>query len=84
MLNGSGGGLDLGVEIGDDILAGRDGGLDRRDPYQLLEADGADMALKRDHHVAAQFLELDQRQTVIGQHSHRGHPVLQKVRRPDS
>lgn len=68
----SGGRFDFRVKIGNDVFAGRDRRLHGCDPHQFLKADRPDVALKRDNHVAAQLLELDERQTVIGQHSHPG------------
>ena len=60
----------FGVEIGDDILEGRYGLLDRRDLHQFPAAYRPDSVLQRDNQIPPLLLELNKRQTVVRQMSH--------------
>src|SRR5262245_21602670 len=77
-LRGLGRGLHLhfGIEVGNDVLERLDRLLDRGDLHQLPAADRAVAVLQGDDELAPLFLELNQRQAVIRQISHREAPWM--------
>ena len=61
----------FGIEVGDDVLECRDRLLNRGDLHQFPAADRAVAVLQRDNQIPPLLLELNQRQTVVRQISHR-------------
>ena len=69
--------LGFGIEVGDHFLEGGNRLLHGRDLHQLPAIDRPVAILQGDDEIAALFLQLDQRQAVIGQIFHHGQvPVL--------
>ena len=60
----------FGVEVGDDVLECRNRLLNRGDLHQFPAADRAVAVLQCDNQIPPLLLELNKRQTVIGQISH--------------
>ena len=58
------------VEVGDDVFKSRNRLLNRGDLHQLPAADRADAVLQCDDQIPPLFLQLNKRQTVVGQTSH--------------
>src|SRR4029077_16904350 len=67
--------LELGVEVGNDVLEGGNGLLNRRDLHHIPAPNWAVAVLQRDDQIPPLLLELDKRQTVVGQMSHHGVPT---------
>jgi hypothetical protein len=65
----------FGIEVRDDILERRDRLLNRGDLHQFPGTDRAVAILQGDNQIPPLLLELDKRQTVVGQMSHRGAPL---------
>jgi len=63
------------VEVRDHLFDGRNGLLDCGNLIQLLIQDRANTILKGDDHLPASFLQLDQRQTMIGRIVHFNSPL---------
>src|SRR6478736_4012828 len=68
--------LEFGVDIGDDFLRGGNRLLDRGDLVQLRRVDGVSVLAKRENHLAAHFLQPDQRQPVVRQRHHGPSPSV--------
>ena len=62
--------VDFRVEIGNNVLAGRDCLLDGRYLHQLFGRDRAIASLQLDHQIAPLLFKLNERQPVIGKVSH--------------
>jgi hypothetical protein len=71
----SGSGFQLGIKIGDHILEGRNGLLNRCNLNQLPARHRAFAILQRDDQIPPLLLELDERQAVIRQMSHHDIPT---------
>jgi hypothetical protein len=65
------------VEVGNDVLEGRDRLLNRSDLYQFPAANRTVAVLQRDNQIPPLLLELNQRQAVVRQMSH--HDVFQPL-----
>ena len=65
----------FGIEVRDDILECQDRLLNRGDLHQIPGADRAVAILQGDNQIPPLLLELDKRQTVVGQMSHVDAPL---------